>query len=196
MADQMITPAQIPNVITVIRIVLVVPTGWLLWLGSYDHALVLMAVASASDALDGWLARHFDWTSRFGAAMDPVADKLLIGTLFVVFWIQGHIPAWLGTIVIARDVVILTGAGLYRWLFEKFDFAPTFVSKANTAMQIVMLLLLLVELCDFILLSHIAAVLVDPYCFWILALLGVSSGIDYVITWGLRAWRYAHAAPR
>ena len=190
------TPAQIPNAITVARIVLVVPTGWLMWQGSYGQALVLMAIASASDALDGWLARHFGWTSHFGAAMDPVADKLLIGTLFVVFWMQGHIPTWLGAIVIARDVLILVGAGIYRWLFEKIDFAPTFVSKANTTMQIVMLLLLLVELCQFGWLSRVASVLVDPYCFWILALLGLSSGIDYVITWGLRAWRNAHVRPR
>ena len=190
------TPAQIPNAITVVRIVLVVPTGWLMWQGSYGQALVLMAIASASDALDGWLARHFGWTSHFGAAMDPVADKLLIGTLFVVFWMQGHIPTWLGAIVIARDVLILVGAGIYRWLFEKIDFAPTFVSKANTTMQIVMLLLLLVELCQFGWLSRVASVLVDPYCFWILALLGLSSGIDYVITWGLRAWRNAHVRSR
>lgn len=192
----MMTPAQIPNAITVVRIVLVVPTGWLLWQGSYGQALVLMAIASASDALDGWLARHFGWTSRFGAAMDPVADKLLIGTLFVVLWMQGHIPTWLGAIVISRDVLILLGAGIYRWLFEKIDFAPTFVSKANTAMQIVMLLLLLVELCELGWLSRVATVLVDPYCFWILAVLGVSSGVDYVITWGLRAWRNAHARTR
>jgi len=192
----MMSPAQIPNLITVIRIVLVVPTGWLLWHGAYGQALVLMAVASASDALDGWLARHFNWTSRFGAAMDPVADKLLIGTLFVVFWIQGHIPTWLAAVVIARDAVILLGAGSYRLLFERIDFAPTFVSKANTAMQIVMLLLLLLEVCDFGLLSRIAGVLVDPYCFWILALLGVSSGLDYVLTWGLRAWRNVYARPR
>jgi cardiolipin synthase len=185
----MITRAQIPNLITMIRIVLVAPTGWLLWQGDYILAFVLMAVASASDALDGWLARQFNWTSRFGAAMDPVADKLLIGTLFVVLWFQGHIPTWLVGIVIARDALILIGAGIYRWLFEKIDFAPTFVSKANTAMQIVMLLLVLVHLCGFGLLSRIADTLVNPYCFWLLALLGVTSGVDYVITWGLRAWR-------
>ena len=190
------SPAQIPNAITVIRIVLIVPTAWLLWQQSYVLALVLTAVASASDALDGWLARHFNWTSHFGAAMDPVADKLLIGTLFVVFWIQGHIPPWLAIIVIARDGLILVGAGIYRWIFEKIDFAPTFVSKANTAMQIVMLLLLLVHQCQFGVLSRIADLLVNPYCFWIVALLGVSSGVDYVITWGLRAWRNANAPSR
>ncbi len=190
----MLSPAQIPNVITVVRIVLVVPTGWLLWQGAYVHALVLMVLASTSDALDGWLARHFNWTSHFGAAMDPVADKLLVGTLFVVFWLQGHIPPWLVAIALARDALILIGAGLYRWLFEKIEFAPTFVSKANTAMQIAMLLMLLVQLCEFPVLSVIAEALVDPYSFWIVAVLGVSSGVDYVLTWGLRAWRNARVS--
>ena len=191
-----LTLAQLPNAITVLRIVLVVPTGILLWQADYAWALLLMAIASASDALDGALARGFGWTSHFGAAMDPVADKLLVGTLFVVFWLQGHIPTWLASIVVTRDLLILVGAGIYRWLFEKIDFAPTFVSKANTAMQITMLLLLLLALCELGVLSDVAGVLVNPYCFWLLALLGVTSGIDYVITWGLRAWRNARTAAR
>lgn len=185
----MLTLAQIPNIITVIRIVLVVPTAWFLWEMQYLDALILMSVAGASDALDGWLARRFRWTSKFGAAMDPVADKLLVAVLFIVFTIQGHIPLWVAIIVLTRDFVIMAGAGIYRLLFERISFEPTFVSKVNTAMQIVMLLVLLLSLCGFGWLSVLARQLVDPYTFYILAVLGVSSGIDYVITWGRRAWR-------
>ena len=87
------------------------------------------------------------------------------------------------------------GAGVYRLLFGKIEFAPTFVSKANTAMQIVVLLLMLLALCEVEFASLLAAMLVDPYCFWILAVLGVSSGMDYVVTWGLRAWRNPRPAP-
>ena len=181
--------AQIPNVITVIRMLLVVPTAWLLWETRYLDALILMSIAGASDALDGWLARRFRWTSQFGAAMDPVADKLLVAALFVVFTIQGHIPLWVAIIVLTRDFVIMAGAGVYRWLFERISFEPTFVSKANTAMQIVMLLMLLLSLCGFGWLSNLSGLLVDPFVFYILAVLGVSSGIDYVITWGQRAWK-------
>lgn len=184
--------AQLPNAITVIRILLVAPTAWLLWQGAYVQALVLMAIAGVSDAVDGWLARQFDWTSRFGEAMDPVADKLLVGTMFVVFTLQDHIPLWLAVVVIGRDVVIVVGAGVYRLLFGDIEFAPTFLSKANTAMQIVMLLLLLLWQCQVEAISPLAATLVNPYCFWIVALLGVTSGLDYVLTWGLRAWRNAH----
>ena len=83
---------------------------------------------------------------------------------------------------------IMVGAGVYRLLFERISFEPTFVSKANTAMQIIMLLMLLLSLCGFGWLSDLSGQLVDPYSFYILAVLGVSSGIDYVITWGQRAW--------
>jgi len=181
--------AQIPNVITVIRILLVVPTAWLLWETRFLDALILMSIAGASDALDGWLARRFHWTSRFGAAMDPVADKLLVAVLFVVFTIQGHIPLWVAIIVLTRDFIIMAGAGVYRLLFERISFEPTFVSKANTALQIIMLLMLLLSLCGFGWLSNLSGLLVDPFVFYILAVLGVSSGIDYVITWGQRAWK-------
>ena len=117
----MFSPAQIPNSITVARIALVAPIGLLLWYGAVREALLLMAVASASDALDGWLARHFGWMSRFGAAMDPVADKLLVGTVFVIFAVKGIIPIWVVLIVIGRDLVIMMGAVAYRLLFEGYN---------------------------------------------------------------------------
>ena len=184
-----LTARQIPNIITVVRIALVIPTTWLLWEGRYVEGLILMCIAGASDALDGWLARHFHWSSPFGAAMDPIADKLLIAAMFIVFTLQGHIALWVAIIVLSRDAIIMTGAGCYRLLFERIEFAPTFISKANTAMQIVTVILLLLALCQFPYLSTVASLLVDPYCFYILAVLGVSSGVDYVITWGQRAWR-------
>ena len=185
------TVAQIPNIITIVRIFLVLPTAVLLWQNLYPEALVVMSIAGASDALDGWLARRYNWLSSFGAAMDPVADKLLVAVVFIIFVVQGHIPLWVAVIVLGRDAVIMTGAGVYRFLFESIEFAPTFISKANTATQIVMLLLLLFWLCGFGILSEIAHALVDPYCFYLLAVLGIASGLDYVVTWGRRAWRKA-----
>ncbi len=180
----------LPNAITVLRILLVAPTAWLLFQERYVEALVIMALAGASDALDGWMARRFGWVSRFGAAMDPVADKLLVAATFVVFTLQGHIPLWVAAIVLGRDAVIMAGAGAYRLFFEPIQFAPTLVSKANTAMQIVTVLLLLLGLCGFGRLSELALALADPWSFYLLAVLGLGSGVDYVITWGLKAWRY------
>src|SRR5262249_17222238 len=109
---------QIPNVITVVRVLLVIPTTWYLIEAEYQYALVLMAVAGASDAVDGWLARRFGWVTRFGAALDPMADKILVGVLFIALTLQGRLPLWVAGIAIGRDLVIVGGAAAYRILFK------------------------------------------------------------------------------
>ena len=154
----------------------------------YLEAFVLMIIAGASDALDGFLARHFNWTSRLGEVLDPLADKLLVAVMIVVFTIQGHVPLWVAVIVLVRDVTIVCGAGVYKLLYEEVEISPTFVSKANTAMQIITLCLLMASLLPLGVLAEIAGQLVQP-CFYILAVLGVASGIDYVVTWGSKAYR-------
>ena len=178
---------QIPNIITVVRVLLVIPTAWCLVEGYYVQALVLMAVAGASDALDGWLARRFDWVSWFGAALDPLADKILVGVLFITLTVKGVLPLWVVAIAIGRDLVILVGATIYRLLFKHIEFVPTLLSKANTAIQIVILLVLLLSLCGFDYLSPIALAIADPFGFWLVAALAIVSGADYVIAWGRRA---------
>ena len=186
---------QLPNAITIVRIVLIAPTAWCLAYGEYGTALVLIAIAGGSDAVDGALARRYSWTTKFGAFADPLADKLLVGVTFVILVLQGHIPVWLVVIVIVRDLVILGGALVYRLLFEYVEIAPTFISKANTAMQIVMLIVVLVRLLEVETVSPIAALLLDPWGFALVAVLGIASGVDYVITWGYRAVRRSRSSP-
>lgn len=180
--------SNIPNIITVLRILLVVPTAWMLWETRYLEAFVLMIVAGLSDALDGFLARRFNWISKLGATLDPLADKFLVAAMFIVFTVQGHIPLWVALIVLARDFTIVAGAGVYKLLYEEVEISPTFLSKANTAMQIVTLCLLMASLLPLGVLAEIAGQSARP-CFYILAVLGVSSGIDYVVTWGSKAYR-------
>ena len=122
--------------------------GWLLWHQDYGVALVVIAVAGLSDFIDGELARRFDWRSRFGEFADPLADKLLVSVVFVVLVLQQHIPIWLVVVVVLRDAVILGGAAAYRLLFRDIEISPTFVSKANTAVQVVVPILVLVTLLD------------------------------------------------
>lgn len=81
------------------------------------------------------------------------------------------------------------GAGVYKVLYEEVEIAPTFLSKANTAMQLVVLMLIMVGLLPAGIFSEIAIAVVDPFSFYILAVLGVSSGLDYVVTWGSKAYR-------
>jgi cardiolipin synthase len=178
---------QIPNAITVARVLAVAPTAWCLWTGRYVEALVLMAIAGASDAVDGWLARRFDWGSRFGAAVDPLADKLLVGVLFIALTLKGHLPLWVVGIAVGRDFVILSGAATYRILFGSIDFAPTWLSKANTFVQILVCLVILLGLCDLGQLSALARAVADPVGFWLVAAFGLASGVDYVVTWSRRA---------
>ena len=183
---------QVPNAITVGRVLLVVPTAWYLWQEAYPTALALMAIAGASDAVDGWVARTFHWQSRFGEVVDPMADKLLIGTVFVLLTLQGHVPVWLLLVILGRDLIILAGALVYRGLFGDIEMAPTFVSKSNTAFQILLVLLVLVSHCGFPWLSPLSHTLVYPFGIVLVALLGIVSGLDYVLIWGRKAWRQAH----
>ena len=179
----------IPNIITLIRIALVVPIGWLMWEDRYPEACALMVVAGVSDALDGYLARRFNWMTKLGATLDPLADKLLVAVVFIVFTLQGLIPLWIALIVLVRDFVIVAGATVYKVLYEEIKIAPTFLSKANTAMQLVTLILLMVAELEVGQRSALSINLANPWCFYALAILGVSSGVDYVIAWGNKAFR-------
>lgn len=180
---------QLPNVLTLVRILLVAPIAHAIWTGDFRLALMLLIAAGVSDLLDGELARRFDWQSEFGATIDPVADKLLVFTLAVLLTVKGHVPLWLALIVVLRDVVILAGAAVYRVLFGHLDVSPTWISKVNTALQVVILGMVLLALCAFEGISPVMDAIVEPWGFLLLGALAVWSGLDYVITWGLRAMR-------
>ena len=178
---------HLPNAISIMRMVLVVPAGWLLWQNAVAEALVLIAIAGISDAVDGLLARRYNWRTRFGAIADPAADKLLSLVVFVVLAVQGHVPWWLLGIVVGRDLVIVFGAMAYRQVLGNFDVKPTLLSKVNTGLQVVMLLLVVVGLADFGWVATTAATLVDPVGFVVVGVSCVLSGLHYVVVWSLRA---------
>lgn len=180
------TLRDLPNLISLARMLLVLPVVLVLATGHYGAALALFALAGASDALDGFLAKRFGWTSRVGAILDPLADKvLLVSTYLALGWL-GLLPAWLVAAVIARDVVIVSGAVTYHFRIGRFETAPTALSKLNTFVQILLALLVV---------SAQGGAPVPPL--WITGLIylvlltTVASGIVYVWTWGGRAWRSA-----
>jgi cardiolipin synthase len=183
---------QLPNVLTLVRILLVAPIAWAIWTADYRLALLLLVVAGVSDLLDGELARRFNWQSEFGATIDPVADKLLVFVLAVLLTVQTHVPLWLALIVVLRDVVILAGAAVYRVLFGELEVAPTWISKVNTAVQVIILGMVLLALCRFAGVSDWMQALVAPWGFLLLAVLAIWSGMDYVVTWGRRAVHEHH----
>ena len=181
---------HIPNVLTSLRILLVIPVAYYLFESNYLYSLALFLFAGISDAVDGYLARRFLWTSNFGAWADPLADKLIVGVVFVVLAIQGLVPAWLVYVTIGRDLIILCGAGTYRKIFGKIDIAPTILSKVNTVVQILALLLVMVTLLDIPQLMKTDDML--DMVFIIVGIFSILSGVDYVISWIRRArsaWR-------
>jgi cardiolipin synthase len=118
---------------------LVAPLAWLLVTEQYLLTLIIFSIAAVTDALDGFLAKRYDWMSELGKILDPLADKLLLVTVFVTLTVIGLVPLWLTTVVAARDVIITGGAITYRVVIGPVNGNPTLVSKFNTLCQILYL---------------------------------------------------------
>lgn len=178
----------LPNAICIVRVLLVAPLVAALLREDYAVALALVIVAGASDALDGFLAKTFDWRTRLGGLLDPAADKLLIVSVFLTMTYLEQIPVLLAVIVVMRDVIIILGAVAYHLLIEPVTGEPSSISKLNTACQLAFVLFAM---------TH-AAYAWPPQVS--LQLLGaavvftsITSGLNYVLRWSKRAWRVAHA---
>lgn len=176
---------HLPNLITALRIALVVPLCHLIGAGRYDGALLVAAIAGFSDALDGYLAKRFGWQSWIGGMLDPIADKLLLMAAFVWLALAGELPEWLAVLVVGRDLVIVAGAVAYHNLIGRFDAAPSRLSKLTTVAQIVFVLIELLRLSHWINIPpplHTALIA-------IIAALTLLSGLHYIAIWGMRARR-------
>jgi cardiolipin synthase len=174
---------HLPNIICLIRLALIWPVLSALHSGQQLTALLVFGLAAASDGVDGYLAKRFNWTSELGKILDPVADKLLLMTVFVEGAWLGLIPWWLTAAVVARDVLIGLGAFTYRLCFGPLHGRPTRISKINTAAQLICLMLVMLY----------AALRVPPrevVDAWALLTLitTVVSGLHYVVMFTRRAW--------
>lgn len=174
----------VPNVICIVRALLVAPIVYMLLEERFLAALLLIAIAGFSDALDGFLARAFDWRTPLGSLLDPAADKLLIVSVFLTLTVAELVPLYLTALVVFRDVVIVGGAALYQWLIAPVHGEPTLISKLTTGCQLLFIL----------------AILTDAVLQWppapVLTVLGaavvftsLTSGLNYVVGWSKRAWR-------
>lgn len=150
--------------------------------GRFDLALALFLFAGFSDGVDGYLAKRFDWHTRLGALLDPIADKLLVGSTFIMMVWSGLVPAWLAALVIIRDIVIVGGATAYNFAVRPVEGEPTRISKLNTALQLLFLVFVL---------SRAAFGWPDPIAITVLGagvlVTIVVSGLDYVLSWSRRA---------
>jgi cardiolipin synthase (CMP-forming) len=136
----------IPNIITLLRFVLVPAVIYAMLEGRMGWALAGFVVAGVSDGIDGFIARTFNQRSELGAYLDPMADKLLLVSVFVVLGLMGELPLWLVLLAVSRDALIVTAVLISTIMANPVEMKPLFVSKANTAVQIVLAAVVLSEL--------------------------------------------------
>lgn len=172
----------LPNAVSIVRVLLIAPLIAAIVTHHRRFALWIIIVAALTDGLDGFLAKRFDWRTPLGAILDPAADKLLLSGAFAALVVAGRAPAWLFALVVLRDGVISVGAYAYRRIMGRLTVRPTRVSKMNTVVQFLYVVLLLAQDVEWRL---------GPW--WIafatggVAVSTMLSGIDYVWAYGLPA---------
>jgi cardiolipin synthase len=180
---------HIPNILCLLRIALILPLLQAMFAGEQLRILLLFMIAALSDALDGYLAKRFHWTSELGRFLDPLADKLLLMSVFIAAAWLDIAPWWVAAVVVARDLVIGVGALMFRLWFGPLRGRPTVISKINTAVQILYLLAVILAssfgLPPREMLEALAMAVV---------ITTIASGIDYVARFVRRAFAQIAAA--
>ncbi len=169
---------NIPNAVTLGRVLLVPVIFWLLVSGNTRAAFIAFVCAGISDAVDGFLAKRFNLQTELGSYLDPLADKLLIVSIYVALGVAAKLPSWLVIAVVSRDILIVAGFLLAWFVGEAVRIKPLAISKANTAAQLVLASLVLADEGFGLGLETVRTVLV-----WITGLLTLLSLAAY-----LRAW--------
>lgn len=180
--------AQLPNALSLARLACAPTMVWAIVAAEHAAAFWIFLSAGISDALDGFLAKRFGLASVLGGYLDPIADKALLVTTYVVLAAQGWLPVWLVALVVFRDLVIVGGALLVRIVTHRLQMRPMMISKINTVAQITLAVWVLAELAFGF---HTAIGL--RIAVFVVALTTVLSGGAYVITWWQRvgAWEKA-----
>jgi cardiolipin synthase len=173
---------HLPNLISVIRVLLVVPIVISLERHELPATLSLFAVAAASDAADGYLAKRFGWQSELGSVLDPIADKVLMVTVFVTLSALKLVPMWLTATVVIRDAIIVLGAAAYRYFIGPVSAHPSAISKINTLCQAAFILAVVGQ-AQFSALPTWVAMWLGSLVFATVMV----SGFDYVLVYGRRA---------
>jgi len=169
---------NVPNLITLARLVSVPVVVWLVLTDSLVAAFWVFLAAALSDAADGIIAKRFHAETVFGAYLDPIADKALLVSVFVTLGAQGHLESWLVIMVVFRDVVIVGGALLFQTVTSSLVMRPLTISKVNTFMQLVLAAVVLAV--DGYRLELFGVV---PLLGYAVAVTTVWSGGVYVIKW-------------
>ncbi|MDX8391879.1 MAG: CDP-alcohol phosphatidyltransferase family protein [Mariprofundaceae bacterium] len=172
---------NIPNLLTLSRILLTPFIVYFILEEQPLQALILMAVAGVTDMLDGAIAKYFDMRTTVGSYLDPMADKLLlVSTIICLFYVE-EVPLFVFLAVVFRDAIIVAGAAVYEVVTRRLEMQPTLLSKATTTVQIVYVLLALL---------HMAYGFPDvlmQFAVWLTFIITVGSGIQYMVLWTYKA---------
>jgi cardiolipin synthase len=144
--------------------------------------LILFVIAGFSDGLDGFLAKRYGWQSRLGGLLDPLADKILFISTFLILGIIELIPNWLVGIAIARDLIIVSGTACYQLTVGNVEPAPSQISKLNTLLQAILVVIVILDVS----LYPISQILLHSLQWSLLATLLLSGG-HYIYLWGYKA---------
>ena len=169
---------SIPNLITLMRVILVPVVFWLLVTHQLKAAFLAFVVAGVSDAVDGFLAKRYKWETELGAYLDPLADKLLIVSIFIALGVTDKLPSWLVIAVVSRDMLIIIAVILSWLLGHPTPMRPLAVSKANTVAQIVLAAMVLADEAFDLRLKGPVSVLV-----WVTGGLTIASLVAYLRVW-------------
>jgi cardiolipin synthase len=168
----------IPNFISIIRLALVPFIVWTLLEGEFMQAFILFVAVGISDGVDGFIARNFNQRTELGAYLDPLADKSLLIAVFVVLGYLEVIPVWLAISVVTRDVLIAAGVMVAFIIGNPVEIKPLLISKANTAVQIVLVSIAIGAPAFTYDLHLIKTILV-----WICGALTIASALAYFAAW-------------
>lgn len=168
----------IPNFITIARLLAVPVVVWLMVADQFLAAAALFVLAGLSDAADGFIAKRFSATSELGAFLDPIADKALLVSVFVTLGYQGALPAWLIILTVSRDILIIGAVILSYVMGNPVAMHPLWVSKFNTAAQIMLIAVVLADEAGLTVATAIVTTLVLS-----VAGLTVGSAAAYLVEW-------------
>lgn len=182
---------NIPNALTLFRLALIAPFLIYLYHQEYVGAFYTFMLAGFTDGLDGWLARHFHWQSFFGSFVDPLADKLLVASSFISLALIGVLPYWLVLIVFLRDLSLSLGVVAWYWFIQRqMRLEPTLLSKINTTLQLLLVTVCLFQLAYFKISQNLIELLI-----YLTASTTTITYVDYLWTWGKKAWSHNESLP-
>jgi len=168
---------NIPNTLTVLRIIFVPVIVILLMQGEFFKALIFFTLSGITDGLDGFLARILNQQTELGAYLDPIADKALMVSCFITLSVKHVIPGWLSVIVVSRDCIILIGIAVLAIMSISFQIRPTMISKMTMFFKLLTIFTVLI-LHTLSLASETAMILMGLYI--VTSLLTIVSGLNYI----------------